>query len=187
MFIGDLLPAAFAALKPHRAIPAGNQGLERMWTEPPRAVRPAAALPHGLVAVAPETLAALAATGSFARSRFVDLQMAVEPALIVEADAAEYQACLRHLILGAIRRASSGVLVTATREADGVEIAVLDDGAGAPDGTTPAGEPAAPLGGTLRVNHRPDRGTSLLLWLPQPDRLPFPANAVGNIEADADF
>lgn len=188
MFIGDLLPAAFASWKFHRAMPVGKQGLGRMLEAESRAARPATALPPGLVAVASETRIALNATGGFARSRSVELQMAVELDLIVEADAAECQACLRHLILGAIGRAGGAVLVTATRQAGGVEIAVLDDGVGPePNGATANGARSAPLGGTLRIEHRPGRGTSILLWLPQPARLSFPVGAIGDVGAAADL
>ncbi|MGA3403996.1 MAG: hypothetical protein ABSC95_32715 [Acetobacteraceae bacterium] len=194
MFIGHLLPAALAAWKPRRAMSGGDAQISRSIAAPPPAFRrPAVALPHGLVAVAPATRTALAAAGDAARSRFVELQMAVEPCLIVQADAAEYQASLRHLILDAIGRAGSGVLVTAVSLAGGVEIAVLDDG------VPPAGrrsdcpmrtrEPATPLGGTISVHYQPGQGTTVLLRLPQPAWRPPPSDAdvMDDIAASADL
>lgn len=182
-FIGDLLPAALTAWLQRRGTGPVNERISRPpATFPSTAPLDQAGLPSGLIALAPETQAALAAASEFACSRGVELQMGVEPRLIAQADAAEFQACLRHLILRAIGRAGSGVLVTAMRQADGVEIAVLDDGtapAGAPpDRLTQAdGGPSAPLGGTLSAEYQPERGTTVLLRLPQPGWLLPPSDA----------
>ena len=79
--------------------------------------------------------------------------MAVEPCLVAQIDAAEHRTCLRGLVRDAIRRASSGVLVTAMHQADGVEIAILDDGdrflriSNSLARRSPAGEPLLPRGG----------------------------------------
>jgi hypothetical protein len=180
MFIGDLVPAALAAWIPRRAArPASS----RISHPPARGVRPdPAAVPRGLLAVAPETQAVLAAANFFARGRSVELQMAVEPHLIAQADATEYRTCLRQLILGAVGRAHSGVLVTAMRQAGSVEIAVLDDGTGPTDvrrdgSAAPSAEPSVPLGGTLSVDCQPERGTTILLRLPLPDWVPSPQDA----------
>ncbi len=182
MFMGDLLPAALATWMPRRAITSGAAQASR-----PQAASlgdrqsPAGALPHGLIAVEPEVQIALAAISGFACRRCIELQMAVEPRLFVKADAAEYQACLRRVILNAVGRASSGVLVTAMLQGDSVEIAVLDDGAappgGRPESSTPAWEPSAPLGGTLRVEYQPGRGTTVLLRLPQARWRPLSSHA----------
>jgi hypothetical protein len=182
MFIGDLLPAALAAWVPRRAGRPASMRVGHPPTASARTVRPdPAAFPRGLVAVAPETETVLAAANDFARGRSVELQMAVEPHLIAQADAAEYQTCLRQLILDAIGRAHSGVLVTAMRQADSVEIAVLDDGtaptgarrdSSTPPSTEPSVPPAIPPGATLSVDCRPERGTTILLRLPLPNWLP---------------
>jgi hypothetical protein len=182
MLIGDLLPAALAAWMPHRASRPASMRVSHPPTAPARTARlDPAALPRGLVAVAPETQAVLAAAKDFARGRSVELQMAVEPHLVAQADAADYQTCLRQLILDAIGRAHSGVLVTAMRQADGVEIAVLDDGT-VPTGarrdsaTPPSAALSVPLaippGATLSVDCQPERGTTVLLRLPLPNWLP---------------
>lgn len=195
MFLGNLLPTAFATWSRWRRVHGVVRQTRRPPVEPSHTDRsPAAALPHGLVAVAPETQAVLAAANDFARNRFVELQMAVEPDLIARVDAAEYRIFLRHLLVAAIGRAWGSVLVTAMRQADGVEIAVLDDGA-APSGaprysfaqpttqppvqptthpTTdppgqPGGAPAVPQGGILTAHYQPQRGTTIRLRLPRPD------------------
>lgn len=200
MFLGNLLPAAFAAWSRWRRVHGVVRQTRRPPVEPSHTDRSsAAALPHGLVAVAPETQAVLAAADAFAHSRFVELQMAVEPDLIAQVDAAEYRIFLRHLLVAAVGRALGSVLVTAMRRADGVEIAVLDDGnapRGAPrDGSAqpatqpsghlttdppghhpmtqppglPGGAPAVPQGGILTADYQPERGTTIRLRLPRPD------------------
>jgi hypothetical protein len=172
MSIGSLLPAALTAWMPRRATRSVHVGKSRL---PPRSAwSNTGALPRGMVAVAPETRAALAATSDFARSRSIALQMAADPDLIAQVDLAEYQTCLRSLIRDAIGRACSGVLVTAMRQADGLEIAVLDDG------TDPAGTivdsgaqsertTPVPHGGSLTANYQPEQGTTILLRLPATD------------------
>lgn len=178
MSIEDLLPAALAAwLSRHGMRPVDARVAAQSNRQPaalPRTVTSGTVTPDvaaslgGLVAVAPGIQAALAAASDFARSRCIELQMAVEQRLIAQADAAEYQGCLHCLILGAIARAGSGVLVTAMRQGDGVEIAVLDDGIaparGRPD--CAAGQ-SVPFGGSLSASYQPDRGTMILLRLPQ--------------------
>lgn len=177
MSIGGLLPAALSAWMPRRAVRAVSTRTDHL---PLRAVRSTAdAVPRGMIAIAPETHTALAATIGFARSRSVDLQMAADPSLVAQVDAQGYQTCLRQLIQQAVGRASSGVLVTAMRQADGVEIAVLDDGAGVQGPM--ATHPPLPPGCTLTADYQPDRGTTILLRLPLPDGpadwLPAPRNA----------
>jgi len=178
MFIGGLLPAALAAWKPRRATQATDVQFSRPVAAPVRPVmRSAASLPRGMTSVERETQTALAAVSNYARTRFVELQIAVEHGLIVQADPADYRICLDDLLLGAIGRASSGVLVTAMRQADGVEITLLDDGI-APAGARPGGprtgtnETLVPFGGMLRADYHPERGTTVRLRLPQPDWLP---------------
>jgi hypothetical protein len=181
--IGDLLPAALSAWQPRgamRPVEMPNSGPSE--ARPPVARPDPDALPGGAIAVAPETRAVLAAEDGFARNRFVELQMAVEPRLVAQIDSAQYRICLRGLVRDAIGRASSGVLVTAMRQADGVEIAVLDDGtdpARQPsDGSAQAGRDLpVPRGAAVVVRYEQGRGTTILLRLPQPDWLPFSPGA----------
>jgi hypothetical protein len=195
MFIEDLLPAALAAWLPWRGTRSVNSRISRPLAAISRPLpSDPAGLPSGSVAIARETQAALAAASGFARSRSVELQMAVDPRLIAQADASECQTCLRHLIRGAIGRANSAVLVTAMRQADSVEIAVLDDGT-APPGAQPDGlaqldgAPSVPLGGTLSAKYEPEHGTTILLRLPQPGwlRTPSDAEAADGISASANI
>jgi hypothetical protein len=179
MSIGDLLPAVLSAWKSRRApraVGVPNSGSSK--------ARPAAArldpgsLPSGAIAVAAETQAVLTAEDGFARNRFVELQMAIEPRLVAQIDSAQYRICLRGLVRDAIIRAVSGVLVTAMRQADGVEIAVLDDGTDparqeADASVQPGQDLPVPRGASLIVRHEQGRGTTVLLRLPQPDWLPF--------------
>ncbi|HVC59244.1 MAG TPA: hypothetical protein VND19_02625 [Acetobacteraceae bacterium] len=168
MFNGALLPAVFAGWNRWRGVrPAGGRA-SRLT-----AADSCAVWPDGLFPVAPETHAVVAAANDFARLRCIELQMVVEPRLVAQADAAAYRTCLRDLLFGAIGRAGSGVLVTAMRDANGVEIAVLDDGA-APAGAPPGAKIAVPPGATLTAEYRPKCGTTILLRLPRPEQLPVP-------------
>jgi hypothetical protein len=181
MVIGYLLPAARAIWQARRTMPLRDVQISRPSRSSSLAVWSADALPNGVVAIAQETRTALDGVSDFARRRYVDVQMAVEPRLIAQAHTADCQTCLRHLLFGAISRASGGVLVTAMRRAGGVEIAVLDDGI-APAGTCPNGsterdwESSAPAGGTLSADYHPAQGTTILLRLPQPDLRPVAAD-----------
>jgi hypothetical protein len=169
MPISSLLPAALSAWIPRRATRAVRIGKTRL---PPRSAYSSTdALPRGMVAVASETQAALAAMRSFAHSRSVALQIAADPDLIARVDPTEYQTCLRGLIRGAISRASSGVLVTALRQADSLEVTVLDDGTDPADTRIDSGaqpEPMTPVphGGSLTADYRPEQGTTIVLRLP---------------------
>jgi hypothetical protein len=174
MFFGDPLPVTLAVWKPRRAIPSEIARISRPPVSHPRTFRPGADnVPRSMI-VAPETLSVLTAASGFARGRLVNLQMAIEPGLAACVDAAEYRTCLHQLILAAIGRASSGVLVTAMRRADSVEVAVLDDGgasAGAPRASPaqPAAEAALPVGAVLTTDYRPEYGTTVLLRMPPAD------------------
>ncbi len=192
MFIGDLLPAALAVCKPRRAALPVNTPISRSSAATSRVVwSNAATLPHGVLAIEQETQVALAAASEFAHSRCVDLQLAVEARLFAQAAAADYLTCLRQLLSSPIGRASRGVLVTAMRQANGVEIAVLDDGTGHAglerDGSMrPAQEPAIPAGATLSIRRDPKYGTTILLRLPRPDRQP-PASEPDEADGIAAF
>jgi hypothetical protein len=188
MVIGDLLPIVLAAGSPRRVTPAGNSQDE----EPRRQ----AALPHERVAIESATRAVLEEFAPLARRRFVELQLAVEPGLVAQASLADYRTCLGCLVLAAVGRAASGVLVTATQQIDGVEVAVLDDGtlpaggqaAGAPAAGAqaaneqadyaagPAWAPASAPGATVSVVYQPELGTTALLRLRRADWRPAPSN-----------
>ena len=183
MVIGDLLPIVLAAGSPRRVTPAGNSQDE----EPRRQ----AALPHERVAIESATRAVLEEFAPLARRRFVELQLAVEPGLVAQASLADYRTCLGCLVLAAVGRAASGVLVTATQRIDGVEVAVLDDGtlpAGAPAAggqaaneqadyaAGPAWAPASAPGATVSVVYQPELGTTALLRLRRADWRPAPSN-----------
>jgi hypothetical protein len=179
MSIGDLLPAVLSAWKPRRAMRPVDLPMTGRSKPRPVAARPdVCGLPRGVIAVAPETQAVLAAEDDFARNHFVELQMAVQPRLVAQIDAAEYRTCLRGLLRDAIGRASSGVLVTAMHQADGVEIAVLDDGTDlVPQPSAEAAQPGRdlplPHGAALIARYEQGRGTTMLLRLPQPEGLLF--------------
>lgn len=183
MSIVDLLPAALAAWKPRRAAPPPDVQLSHPIAVPrPPVTRSAVALPRNTASVARETQTVLTGVSGHARSRFVELQVAVEPGLVVQADPADYRMCLRDLLLAAIGRASGGVLVTAMRQPGGVEITVLDDGIAVsdaqPDGpASGADDMFVPAGGTLCAGYRPQCGTTVRLHLPQPDGLALPSDA----------
>ena len=99
--------------------------------------------------------------------------------------------CLRGLVRDAIGRASSGVLVTAMRQAEGVEIAVLDDGtdpahqqsAGA---AQPGRELPLPRGATLIARYEQGRGMTMLLSVRQLESRPsHPAAGAADEIADS--
>ena len=183
LFIGSLLPTALVAWRPHCTMrPVGAKSSHSPSASSPGVRSNAAALPHNVVSVAPGIRDVLNGASEFARSRFVELQMAVEPRLVAQVDAGQFHACLNHLVHGAIARAGSGVLVTAIQRADAVEIAVLDDGinpAGSRSGdiTLPDQETLVPSGATLSADYHPERGTTIVLRLPQPDWLPLASDA----------
>ena len=179
MLIGDLLPAALAAWKPRRA----THQVAAQTSDAPIARSPSVrpkpiAVPHGVLALAPETRTVLSGALDFARSRYVELQMAVEPGVVAQVDAVAYRTCLHDLLSEAIVRAASGVLVTAVRQGDGVEVAVLDDGSDSTgprrDGSTQVA--AVPPGASLVTDSPPQRGTTVLLRLPRSNWLPRPSD-----------
>jgi hypothetical protein len=124
-----------------------------------------------------DTHAMLAAAGRFARSRLVLLEVAIEPDLLPRDNAVAYCAYLHHLVFAAINRAESAVLITASRHADGIEIAVLDDGTGAAQYDSTVID-AAPHGSTVAVTRNPACGTTIRLRLAPPVPQPAPAELV---------
>jgi len=127
--------------------------------------QPAASLPDGTVDMETEARLALTALEESARRRFVELQMAVEPFLTAQADMHECQRSLRALMAGAISRAESGVLVTAMRRGDSVNVEILDDGIAACSAVDLPNGSSLPQGATVAVESLPEQGTKVLLRL----------------------
>jgi hypothetical protein len=139
---------------------------------------PAASLPPGVVDVETETRLALTVLEDTARRRFVDLQMAVEPLLVAQVDINDCQACLRELLAAAINRADSGVLITARRQGDHVNIEILDDCGSAPAAIHLPEPKCVPNGATVTAEYQPQHGAKVSL------RLPYPLiDAAGDAEA----
>ena len=115
-----------------------------------------------------ETRLALTVLEDSARRRFVDLQMAVEPLLVAQVDFNDCQACLRDLLAAAIGRADSGVLVTARRHGDHVDIEILDDCGSAPSSIRLPEPKSIPQGATVSAEYLPRQGAKVSLRLPHP-------------------
>jgi hypothetical protein len=128
----------------------------------------AASLPPGVVDVETETRLALTVLEDIARRRFVDLQMAVEPLLVAQVDINDCQACLRELLAAAINRADSGVLITARRHGDCVNIEILDDCGSAPSSIHVPEPKSVPNGATVTAEYQPQQGAKVSLRLPCP-------------------
>ena len=130
--------------------------------------RLATPLPYGVVDVEMETRLALNVLENTARRRYVDLQMAIEPLLVAEADINEFQACLRALLAAAIDRTQSGVLITAMRRGDSVAIEIVDDG-GTESAMMHLPEPESmPKGATVTAEYLAKDGAKVSLRLPYP-------------------
>jgi hypothetical protein len=125
-------------------------------------------LPLGVVDVATEARLALTVLEDTARRRFVDLQMAVEPFLVAKADINDCQNCLRTLLAAAIDRADSGVLITAVRRGDSVDIDILDDCGTEPASMHLLNPDSVPQGVTVTAEYLRDHGTKISLRLPYP-------------------
>ena len=125
-------------------------------------------MPRGVIDVETEIRSAMTALRDAARTRRIELQMAVQPGLTAEADMG-CQACLRDLIAAAIGRAESSVLATAMRRGDSVAIEVLDDGATVPAGAVALPELGVPSeAASITAEYRPNQGTRVLLCLASP-------------------
>ncbi len=187
MFIGGLRLAALPAWKPRRAQRSDNVWGNYASGVTARRVEVTTMPPRGVIAVAPETRHVLDVANEFARNRCVELQVALEHGLVAQVDALAYRTCLRRLLMEAIDRASGGVLVTGTRQADGVEIAVLDD-CPTPVGVSasPGGDRSVPPGATLKAEYQPHCGTTIRLRLPQPDRSAWQPRAAEEFAVFAD-
>jgi hypothetical protein len=170
MFIGSLLPHAFAAWKPRQAASVSRVE-SQVWFNVPVAVHPES--PGNVIAIDAEVRSALAAVSGLAHDFRIELQMACEPNVLAMADQDRVQSCLRELIAAAIDRADSGVLVTATIQAGETEIAILDDGDNSVDRSSP-GQPtqtykpvcSLPAGARLMADYKSGRGTTVTLRIP---------------------
>ena len=125
-------------------------------------------MPRGVIDVETEIRCALTALGDAARTRSIELQMAVEPGLTAAADMG-CQTWLRDVLAAAIGRAESGVLATAMRRGGNVAIEVLDDGATAPATAVSQPEPGAlSEGASITVEYQQGRGTRVVICLSSP-------------------
>jgi len=115
-----------------------------------------------------ETRLALTVLADAARSRFVELQMAIEPFLVAKADFDDCQRCLRALLAAAIDRAESGVLITAARRGDSVHVTILDDCGTAPAAIHLPERDSMPQGSTATAEYLPGQGAKVSLRLPCP-------------------
>jgi hypothetical protein len=122
-------------------------------------------LPRGHIAVEERLRRLLAAIEGLARTRFVELQIAVEPGLSAPSNPAEFDTCVHQLLVAAVARARGAVLVTTMHQAGAVELAILDDG-DAGGGATDA-MLVAPAGASVVHEHQARCGNAVRLVMPQ--------------------
>ena len=137
------------------------EGGPRVTGSPPRA-----ACSQPVVDLEAEIRMVLTAANRLACRRSVDLQMAVEPRLVAETDVAAFRACLREFVADAIGRAEGGVLVTAHKHGQRVDVDVLDDGSMRSNAFAAR---TVPPGGIVNVSYQAGDGTAMRLSLPYPD------------------
>jgi signal transduction histidine kinase len=159
-------------------------------------VAPASA---GDLDVAAEVHTVLDRLGPQARQQLVTFTAAIEPGLLVHADAATFRQALADLVGNAIQRTPCGtVLLTGGRRGGRVEVSVGDDGAtdglpGVESALRGAAQLVALQGGTLEIDMRPGEGTIATMRLPEahtarPDAdiaMPAGATATGAAAAAA--
>lgn len=132
------------------------------------------------------------ALGSVARAHWVKIDVAVHAGMTVCVDPSALRIALREAMLSAIRRAAGGqVLVTAANLGSQLHIRVIDDGLGADQQGREmlmrgAEASIALQGGSIAVEARPGRGTTVVVRLPLPgdvrykvsglDHFPVPAS-----------
>ena len=121
-------------------------------------------LPPRSVDVDAEISVVLAELAPSATRRFVVLEKAVQPELVASADVAEFRACLRDLVANAVNRAARRVLVAAMRQAEAVELTILDDGANA-IGEIDTGRMTMPADSRVEAEHHPGCGTTVHLHI----------------------
>jgi signal transduction histidine kinase len=115
---------------------------------------------------------AVAAVDAVARARWVRIELAVAPAISVTMDPGALQTALRDTMLTAIDAASGGqVLVTAVTPGGQLHIRITDDGPGTGPQLrkTSLQQTAAWIvsqGGSVAVDARPSRGTTVTIRLP---------------------
>jgi hypothetical protein len=120
-----------------------------------------------------EVAAAVAGLQGFARQRQVEIQVTVQPKLLIWADPHALHHCLVETLTQAIRRASGGVLLCANWLGGRVHITVADDGdyvnsdilAAALRGVE---QSVALQGGSLETKSIAGRGTLVTIRLPGP-------------------
>jgi hypothetical protein len=129
----------------------------------------------GMIDVAAEAAAVMRQFEGTAASKFVALQMAVQPGLTVRVDPGAFRAVLSDLLDTAIDQAAGGrVLLGASRSGNRIRVSVSDDGARA-DGLRreaslrDAERLAAMHGAVMRVDARPPEGTTVHYMLPLHD------------------
>lgn len=132
----------------------------------------------GMIDVAAEAAGVMRQFEGAAASKFVALQIAVQPGLTVRVDPGAFRAVLSDLLDTAIDQAAGGrVLLGATRSGNRIRISVSDDGARA-DGPRreaslrDAERLAAMHGAVMRVDARPSEGTTVDYLLPVHDGVP---------------
>jgi signal transduction histidine kinase len=109
---------------------------------------------------------------SLARSRFAKILLAVNPGYMVRADRSALQMTLSETIATAVRAAPGGqVLISVRQLGPQLNVLITDDGADADQKLREsmvrgAGELLALQGGTISVEARPGRGTTVTLRLP---------------------
>jgi len=132
----------------------------------------------GMTDVAAEAAGVMRQFEGTAASKFVALQIAVQPGLSVRVDPGAFRAVLSDLLDTAIDQAAGGrVLLGAARSGNRIRISVSDDGARV-DGPRreaslrDAERLAAMHGAVMRVDARPSEGTTVLYLLPVHDGAP---------------
>lgn len=143
-----------------------------------RAVRPAAGSRFAAEAVdlEPAIREVAAALASVARAHLVRIDLAVSDAMTVHMDPTVLGMALRETMLTAIQAAAGGqVLVTTLTLGSQLHIRVTDDGLGADQqdrevSTRGAEALIALQGGSLAVEARPGRGTTVTVRLPLPGK-----------------
>jgi len=127
-----------------------------------------------LLDVDAEARAALAGLVSRAAQQHVQLEVAIEPGLLVHMSPRSLHEVLDSLLVHAIGAAPGGhVLLGGMRRGGRAHVAVIDDGAGVDARVQRAElrqveEIVALLGGTLEIDSRAGEGTAVLVRLPEP-------------------
>lgn len=156
-------------------------------------------LAAGLLDVASTATAVLQQFESLAAQRFVALEVAVQPGLVVHADPRALHEILGDLVRDAIEQSLCERVLLGAAHVDGrVQITVSDDGVHADRALRagrlrPAEQLAALHGATMDIDAREGQGTTVVLWLPAPainrtaeanEGTPDPASVWGSAERE---